>query len=968
MDQQYSIFRKLFSALFGFLLIFFLGVGNFAFAQNQNVKPFTQRVGTPAPPNNIFRIKGDYTMIGNTNLTLDSYSDNSNNSNNEMIYVDIDGDGNTLNSSSSTLVLSQENGADPNCSEILYAGLYWSGRSDYSTDYIFDVGGVDDTNSSLEHNDAIGNGTSYSMSISREGTSSNGYPVYTFSGSGDTYRFYFTNSSNGGSGYLYYTINGGSPIYPSGQNRETNTPGNDQTRVTFNPVVFVDGNRTISIDRLTRDEDADATLSDFQDGSNYARVNVTGAGTTFDKRQVKLKGPGDANYTTVNASNSNILYPGSDQAYMFVGYTDITQFVKDRGIGEYTVADIALLEGNGGSTGYFGQWGIVVIYENSKMPWRDITLFDGYSFVQSPGNGALAEGILPITGFNAVQNGPVNVKLGVMAGEGDRGISGDFLQIEQGVNTNNWQSLSHPLNTTGNFFNSSIYTPVLNGSNTLVENPRSPNILNNTGIDIAMWNIDNSGNSIIANSQTSTRFKYGTTQDLYAIYFVAFAVDAYIPDVTGLQILNSIDGNSPGPTPTVLPGGVLEYQVEIRNQGTEAVNDVQIVIPLPYTASFEDATDLINFSPTGAVDPYFDPLLGATGSIVWDLGDIPLPSDPDEVLAVLTYSIKVTEDCFILSNPNCEPYVSTNGTISGTGAVSQSEFEGLPFIQGFLDGACEGEPIQEALIVPINVTPEWIAANCEEEDLFKDFFFCNIDPQGSIPVSNIRGSFPPGTRFFDGPDAQTATEFTDNNPFPAQDGTYYAIPANSSDCVYEFDIVVTIVNTTPDLPSGDIIYCVGAIAPNLNTLVLPSNAGAPDEYTVYFYTSETGGTASLGIPINTTTAGTFTYWAAEGPSTSCIGERVAVVVEIEALPTFTVTNPSAVCSPETVDITGSVSNSPVDAVFTYWTDATATNDELTELEAGAISASGTYYIKATSPAGCYVIEPVVVTINPLPTF
>jgi hypothetical protein len=65
-------------------------------------------------------------MIGNTNLTLKPYSNNSNNNGNSMIYVDVDSDSNTYNSSSSTLSLSTENGASPSCATILlqvYIGL-----------------------------------------------------------------------------------------------------------------------------------------------------------------------------------------------------------------------------------------------------------------------------------------------------------------------------------------------------------------------------------------------------------------------------------------------------------------------------------------------------------------------------------------------------------------------------------------------------------------------------------------------------------------------------------------------------------------------------------------------------------------------------------------------------------------------------------------------------------------------------
>ena len=607
MDNLYSFFREIKCAALVVVLLLFAGIGNQAFAQANNVKPFTKRVGTTNPPNGVFNIRGDYTMIGNTNLTLQNYSDNANNSQNQMIYVDVDGVVETVNSSTAELVFSGENDADPNCSEIIYAGLYWSGRSNLTTDFTFDVtkGLIPGTpivysnqNQNFEHNETIG---SYQMVISRAGSTSNRRPVYTFSSDqgGDTYTFEVATND-----VVTYRIGNGSTITPSNQVISTNTPSNSQTTISFSPVQIVDGDLTITVNSIVRHESDSESAGTYQ-SSGIVRTVLNGTfiplvpnTVTLDKRQVKIKGPGDSGYTTLNATNSNILFPGSDQSHMFVGYTDVTAFVKARGLGEYTVADLALVEGNGGEVGFFGQWGIVVVYENTKLPWRDITLFDGYSFVQSPGNGALAEGILPITGFNAVQNGDVNVKLGVMAGEGDRGISGDFLEIEEGVNTNTWRRLVHPLTTSSNFFNSSIYTPVLNSSGTLVANPRFPNLLNNTGIDIAMWNIDNSDNEVIGNSQTSTRFKFGTTQDLYAIYFIAFAVDAYIPDIEGLNQIQEINGVdvTGNPNPTVQPGQELVYKLEIRNKGTEAVENGEIIIPMPFTASFVSSTTQILFA------------------------------------------------------------------------------------------------------------------------------------------------------------------------------------------------------------------------------------------------------------------------------------------------------------------------------------------------------------------------------------
>ena len=63
-------------------------LGNLYTANGQIKKQFTQRTSTASPSKTIYSIKGDFTMIGNTNLTLQNYSDaGSNNSN--MQYVDV---------------------------------------------------------------------------------------------------------------------------------------------------------------------------------------------------------------------------------------------------------------------------------------------------------------------------------------------------------------------------------------------------------------------------------------------------------------------------------------------------------------------------------------------------------------------------------------------------------------------------------------------------------------------------------------------------------------------------------------------------------------------------------------------------------------------------------------------------------------------------------------------------------------
>jgi len=82
---------------------------------------------------------------------------------------------------------------------------------------------------------------------------------------------------------------------------------------------------------------------------------------------------------------------------------------------------------------------------------------------------------------------------------------------------------------------------------------------------------------------------------------------------------------------------------------------------------------------------------------------------------------------------------------------------------------------------------------------------------------------------------------------------------------------------------------------------------------------------------------------------------------------FVVTNPGAVCAPNTVNITAAAvtAGTTSGTTFTYWTNAAGT---ITLTTPAAVATSGTYYIKATyGSADNYWIKPVVVVVNPLPT-
>lgn len=849
--------------------------------QVDNRIPFKHRVGTPAPEKNIFRIRGDFAIIGNTNLTFEEYDENRNNSVSKMIWVDVDGDSTTANSSTATLKYSEENGADPSCSEILYAGLYWAGRTNPGR--------------GIAYEDLIENipGKPIDIQNHQEDVRNQDTLKYT-SFTLFTDRFY----DDGGSMFPYYLIRSGLTqeyvtfmFYNEGENRVKYMIGwgsdwvdvqnlviteTDSTVIaTFAPITFHELGITISIDRLIRS--SGKTMETLLLEHNEIRVTTNGTyipkekrSVKFDKRRVKLKGPNADKYTEVAASGNNILYPADELRDIYVGYTDITDYVKTQGAGEYTVADLALDIGQGDDTGYFGHWGIVVVYQNSKMDWRDVTIFDGYSFMQSQQLLTPYSGEILIDGFSAVDQGPVEMKLGIMAGEGDRGIEGDFLEIND--QNGNWVRLQHPLNSPNNFFNSSIYTPVKANDGSLIPNQRNPNLGNSPGIDIAMWDIPNPDNSIIANGQSSLRFKYGTVQDVVALYMLAFAVRSYVPDIQVKHTISSIAGQPPGDTPEVKPKQQIAFDVEVRNFGTEAIQKGKIVIPLPHTVKFVG----VEIFPAGFGTASLDPSLGKFGSIVWNLANVPIPIDPQDLIAKLTYTLEVTDDCFVLANEYCDARVVIDGVVSGVGAFSNSPFSGIPFVTGYKDGNCTTEQITGPLDIPIVGLAEFAAANCKAFELFPGFSeiklpeFCRGN--GSIDLADyIQPSKPEFTVYFfaDSIGGSALPNYIINLGARGSHKVWVTEGYSNSCIGLRVPVVVDILARSPKPYLSDILTCT---MPGTTTIPVWPEFG----YEIRYYLDNDPNSEPLtSIPqMDMSVESEYVYWISQYKAGECESERV----------------------------------------------------------------------------------------------
>ena len=681
---EFSIMNLVFFAL---LFIFPIVTGAQTLTSPQ--VPFLQRTSTASPAQTIYNIKGDFTLLGNTNLTLLNYGATTDNQGNAMKYVDVDGDPSTLNSSTATLELSNlnENSASENCSTVLFAGLYWTGKSN-DTNETFSVNNI-----IAPHNSSISN-TNYIMTISRGGGSSNNYyPIYTFTGNGHSYVFNFTNATTGPSIVTLSIDNGALVNIPVSYN-------SSGVATFITPYSSNAGWGTpFTLSGLTRSTSKNSTEIQYQ-ASCYATVLLP-TSKNYTKKTVSLKGPSASSYQTITSSSA-IRFPETLQSGIFIGFAEITDYVKTYGAGIYTVADIALTEGINTNPGLSGGWSMVVIYENPLMKSRAVTLFDGYAYVNGQLSGGGEYGTIPISGFTTTGAGPVNMKLGIMAAEGDVNLSGDYLAVQKlnanplVYNSTNYLTLNHAGNSTANFFNSSIFPfPTIGNSN--------PNLVNNTGVDFSMFTIPNVDNLVIGNNQTSTTFRFGSSSDVFTIFGFAMSVDAYIPEPKGKISVNSINNVTNPVVLTVLPGQSIKYSLTITNEGTEATNNTVISIPVPDATLFHTGTLVYNtyngFIAT--TNPYYDVV---ANKIIWDLGTLPITANhPEYIYADISFALNVTTNCNTLLNEGCNPEVSLEtGTITGTGSISESSFT-KSFFQGYDSTACQ-LPIDGSIKISIDTS------------------------------------------------------------------------------------------------------------------------------------------------------------------------------------------------------------------------------------------------------------------------
>jgi large repetitive protein len=330
----------------------------------------------------------------------------------------------------------------------------------------------------------------------------------------------------------------------------------------------------------------------------------------------------------------------------YVRSANVTALVQTVGTGSisFTVAGIPATQGDTENNSNTGGWTLAVVYGNSTLPSRSLSLFVG---AEVAGSAAAS-----VSGFCTAPTGPRSGRLMVSALEGDAGIAGD--QMVFGPTATTLTAQSGPNNLAGNFFASQINNDAgnLDTSGSFGSSNQTPGSasVGRQGYDIT--NVDVS--AALINNQT-TAFAQGTTTG-----------DQYLINALGLQI----NVGSP-----IFPLTVKQVDKTVTVVG----DTLTYTIRLDNTTGTADATNLV-FTDTPPAGTSF-----VAGSLQVDgvanagnptagiaLGTIAAGAVKVVSFSVLVNSIPTVPAAALYSNSASWSYnfISCAGQSTSTGSVS----------------------------------------------------------------------------------------------------------------------------------------------------------------------------------------------------------------------------------------------------------------------------------------------------------
>ncbi|MGY6652166.1 DUF7927 domain-containing protein [Amycolatopsis sp. TRM77291] len=325
---------------------------------------------------------------------------------------------------------------------------------------------------------------------------------------------------------------------------------------------------------------------------------VASSGTSGDGNrgnQVSVKAPGSGTYQRITAETYD-WFPatttgGFPTLYAYGGAADVTSLVESAGAGQYTVADIQACQGqsiSGTNLGCWGGWSLVVAYELPSEPLRYLQVWDGLQRVA--GGTTPSSATIALSGIKAPTSRQPNVELGIVAGDGDAPITGDYLQV--GPDASSLQTIAMPAPggvATNNAFSSRIDRVTATGSGTNVTS-RVPNPVNNVGYDSR--SIDITGK--VPAGTTALQVKIGTVGDALYPQTIWLVTDALEPDLQITKANDPVGNTDDNPPGYVTKGGEVTYSFDVANRHADgSVTDLDTATNVVLTDTLPDGVTFV---------------------------------------------------------------------------------------------------------------------------------------------------------------------------------------------------------------------------------------------------------------------------------------------------------------------------------------------------------------------------------------
>ncbi|WP_236005029.1 DUF11 domain-containing protein [Amycolatopsis pittospori] len=325
---------------------------------------------------------------------------------------------------------------------------------------------------------------------------------------------------------------------------------------------------------------------------------VATSGTSGDGpkgNQVSMKTPGSTSYQRITAETYDwfpaLTTPGNPTLYAYGGAADVTDTVTKSGTGQYTVSDIQACQGQSISPtnlGCWGGWSLVVAYELASEPLRYLQVWDGLQRVA--GGGTPVSATIALSGIKAPTSRQPSVELGIVAGDGDAPITGDYLQV--GPNAASLQDISLPGpagTAVNNAFSSRIDQVAANGTGSNVT-ARNPNPVNNVGYDAR--SIDITGK--VPAGTSALQVKIGTTGDALYPQVVWLVTDALEPDLQITKANDPVGNTNDNPPGYVTKGDDVTYTFDVANKHADgSTNDLDTATNVVLTDTLPDGVTFV---------------------------------------------------------------------------------------------------------------------------------------------------------------------------------------------------------------------------------------------------------------------------------------------------------------------------------------------------------------------------------------